>query len=131
MPDLKRLPNPYPDTNFLAHFTQPEFTSLCPVSAQPDFAQLAIDYAPNQFIVESKSLKLCFNNFHNHQSFYEACTVGIGKQIVELLAPCWLCIGGYWHPRGGILNDVFWQYDKVPAGTWIPDQGITEYRGRS
>ena len=53
MPDLKRLPNPHPDTNFLARFTQPGFTSLCPVSAQPDFAQLAINYAPNQFIVET------------------------------------------------------------------------------
>ena len=67
--ELERVPNPHPDTNFVARFTQPEFTSLCPVTAQPDFAHLVIDYVPDQWMVESKSLKLYLNSFRNHQSF--------------------------------------------------------------
>ena len=117
--ELERVPNPHPDTNFVARFTQPEFTSLCPVTAQPDFAHLVIDYVPDQWMVESKSLKLYFNSFRNHQSFHEACTVGIGKQLVALLTPRWLRIGGYWYPRGGMPIDVFWQFGEVPAGTWV------------
>jgi 7-cyano-7-deazaguanine reductase len=128
--ELERVPNPHPDTNFVARFTQPEFTSLCPVTAQPDFAHLVVDYVPDQWMVESKSLKLYLNSFRNHQSFHEACTVGIGKQLVDLLAPRWLRIGGYWYPRGGMPIDVFWQHGEVPAGTWVPDQGVAGYRGR-
>jgi 7-cyano-7-deazaguanine reductase len=128
--ELERVPNPHPDTNFVARFVQPEFTSLCPVTAQPDFAHLVIDYVPDQWMVESKSLKLYLNSFRNHQSFHEACTVGIGKQLVELLAPRWLRIGGYWYPRGGMPIDVFWQYGEIPAGTWVPEQGVAGYRGR-
>ena len=93
--ELERVPNPHPDTNFVARFTQPEFTSLCPVTAQPDFPHLVIHYVPAEWMVESKSLKLYLNSFRNHQSFHEACTVGIGKQLVDLLAPRWLRIGGY------------------------------------
>ncbi len=127
---LERVPNPHSDTNFVARFTQPEFTSLCPVTSQPDFAHLVIDYVPNQWIVESKSLKLYFNSFRNHQAFHESCTVSIGKKLVELLNPRWLRIGGYWYPRGGMPIDVFWQHGNIPAGTWVPDQGVTTYRGR-
>ena len=127
---LDRVPNPHPDTMFVARFTQPEFTSLCPVTAQPDFAHLVIDYIPNEWMVESKSLKLYFNAFRNHQAFHEACTVGIGKTLVELLDPHWLRIGGYWYPRGGMPIDVFWQHGKNPEGVWIPDMGVAGYRGR-
>jgi 7-cyano-7-deazaguanine reductase len=127
---LERVANPQADTNYLARFTIPEFTSLCPVTGQPDFAHLVIDYAPGKWLVESKSLKLFMQSFRNHGAFHEDCTVAIGKRLVKLLAPKWFRIGGYWYPRGGIPIDVFWQYGKVPTGLWIPDQGVPTYRGR-
>jgi len=127
---LDRVPNPHPDTKFVARFTQTEFTSLCPVTAQPDFAHLVIDYIPQEWMVESKSLKVYLNSFRNHQAFHEACTVDIGKRLADLLQPHWLRIGGYWYPRGGMPIDVFWQYGQSPEGVWIPDQGVAGYRGR-
>ena len=127
---LDRVPNPHPDTNYVARFVMPEFTVLCPITGQPDFAHLVIDYVPNRFLVESKSLKLYFNSFRNHGAFHEDCTVGIGKALAKLLAPRWLRIGGYWYPRGGMPIDVFWQTGKLPAGVWVPDQCVAPYRGR-
>ena len=127
---LERVPNPHPDTLYLARFTVPEFTSLCPVTAQPDFAHLVIDYAPGDWLVESKSLKLYLTSFRNHGAFHEDCTVAIGKKLAELLSPKWLRIGGYWYPRGGIPIDVFWQTGVAPEGLWLPDQGVPTYRGR-
>jgi len=127
---LERVPNPHPDTLYLARFTVPEFTSLCPVTGQPDFAHIVIDYAPGEWLVESKSLKLYLTAFRNHGAFHEDCTVAIGKRLVERLAPAWLRIGGYWYPRGGIPIDVFWQTGAVPHGLWLPDQGVPSYRGR-
>ena len=127
---LERVPNPHPDTRFLARFTQPEFTSLCPVTGQPDFAHLVIDYVPKDWLVESKSLKLYLGAFRNHGAFHEDCTVAIGKRIATLLEPHFLRIGGYWYPRGGMPIDVFWQTGKLPADVWLPDQGVATYRGR-
>ncbi len=127
---LERVPNPHPGTNYVARFTAPEFTSLCPVTGQPDFAHIVIDYVPGDWMVESKSLKLYLSSFRNHGAFHEDCTVRIAKDLVDLLQPKWLRIGGYWYPRGGIPIDVFWQTGEVPAGTWVPDQGVPPYRGR-
>lgn len=127
---LERVPNPHPDTDYAARFTAPEFTSLCPVTGQPDFAHLVIDYVPGKWLVESKSLKLYLQSFRNHGAFHEDCTVAIGKCLVDTMAPKWLRIGGYWYPRGGIPIDVFWQKGKLPAGVWIPDQAVMPYRGR-
>ena len=127
---LERVPNPHSDTNYVARFTAPEFTSICPVTGQPDFAHLVIDYVPDEWLVESKSLKLYLTSFRNHGAFHEDCTVAIGKRLVDLLAPRWLRIGGYWYPRGGIPIDVFWQYGTLPEGVWAPDQGVAPYRGR-
>ena len=127
---LERVPNPHPDTLYLARFTVPEFTSLCPVTGQPDFAHIVIDYAPGDWLVESKSLKLYMTSFRNHGAFHEDCTVAIGLKLADLLAPKWLRIGGYWYPRGGIPIDVFWQTGAAPAGLWLPDQGVPTYRGR-
>ena len=112
---LDRVPNPHPDTNYVARFTFPEFTVMCPVTGQPDFATLVIDYVPRGWLVESKSLKLYLNSFRNHGAFHEECTVAIGKKLVALLKPKWLRIGGYFHPRGGMPIDVFWQAGKLPA----------------
>ena len=127
---LERVPNPHPGTNYVARFTAPEFTSLCPVTGQPDFAHIVIDYVPGDWLVESKSLKLYLSSFRNHGAFHEDCTVRIAKDLAALLEPKWLRIGGYWYPRGGIPIDVFWQTGEVPAGTWVPDQGVPPYRGR-
>ena len=127
---LERVANPHVDTDYLTRFTAPEFTSLCPVTGQPDFAHLVIDYLPGEWLVESKSLKLYLGAFRNHGAFHEDCTVRIGKDIVALLAPRWLRIGGYWYPRGGMPIDVFWQTGAAPAGLWVPDQGVPAYRGR-
>jgi 7-cyano-7-deazaguanine reductase len=127
---LDRVPNPHPDTAYIARFTMPEFTVMCPVTGQPDFAIMVIDYAPRRWLVESKSLKLYLHSFRNHGDFHEACTVGIGKRLVALLKPRWLRIGGYFFPRGGMPIDVFWQAGKCPAGVWVPDQGVPPYRAR-
>ena len=126
---LDRVQNPHGDTNYVARFTAPEFTTLCPITGQPDFAHLVIDYVPGKWLVESKSLKLYLTSFRNHGAFHEDCTVAIGKRLFDLLKPKWLRIGGYWYPRGGMPIDVFWQAGKLPAGVWVPDQGVAPYRG--
>ena len=127
---LERVANPQADTHYVARFTVPEFTSLCPVTGQPDFAHLVIDYVPGAWLVESKSLKLYLSSFRNHGAFHEDCTVQIGKDLATLLSPVWLRIGGYWYPRGGMPIDVFWQTGKLPVGLWVPEQGVAPYRGR-
>jgi len=127
---LETVSNPHPGTLYLVRFAAPEFTSLCPVTGQPDFAHLVIDYVPDVLLVESKSLKLFLQSFRNHGAFHEECTVGIGKRLVDAIAPTWLRIGGYWFPRGGIPIDVFWQTMPPPEGLWLPDQGVAPYRGR-
>jgi 7-cyano-7-deazaguanine reductase len=127
---LERVPNPQAGSLYLARFTAPEFTSLCPVTGQPDFARLVIDYAPDQWLIESKSLKLYLGAFRNHGAFHEDCTLAIGKKMVEVAQPTWLRIGGYWYPRGGIPIDVFWQTGAPPEGLWLPAQGVAAYRGR-
>ena len=127
---LERVPNPHPGALYLARFTAPEFTSLCPVTGQPDFATLVIDYAPEGFLLESKSLKLFLGSFRNHGAFHEDCTLAVAKRIVAAIEPRWLRIAGYWYPREGIPIDVFWQTGKVPAGVWLPDTGVSPYRGR-
>ena len=128
---LERVPNPQADSDYLARFTCPEFTSLCPVTGQPDFATLVIDYLPGDWLLESKSLKLYLHAFRNHGAFHEDCTVAIGRRIAQAVEPRWLRIGGYWYPRGGIPIDVFWQTGPVPDGLWAPDQGVAPYRPRT
>ncbi len=127
---LEKVSNPQAGTDYVVRFVAPEFTSLCPMTGQPDFAHLVIDYIPGAYLVESKSLKLFLGSFRNHGAFHEDCTVSIAKRLVELLSPKWLRIGGYWYPRGGIPIDVFYQTGAAPDGVWIPDQGVPPYRGR-
>ena len=127
---LERVGNPQPGETYLVRFTAPEFTSLCPLTGQPDFAHIVLDYVPGAWLVESKSLKFYLASFRNHGAFHEACTMQIAKRLVDLLDPVWLRIGAYWYPRGGIPIDVFWQTAAAPAGLWVPDQGVPTYRGR-
>src|SRR5512140_3866104 len=127
---LDRVANPHANTNYVARFTALEFTTLCPITGQPDFAHLVIDYVPGRFLVESKSLKLYLNSFRNHGAFHEDCTVAISKKLFALLKLKYLRIGGYWYPRGGMPIDVFWQAGQLPKDVWVPDQGVAPYRGR-
>jgi 7-cyano-7-deazaguanine reductase len=127
---LEKVRAPHPGLRYCVRFTAPEFTSLCPLTGQPDFAHLVIDYVPGEWIVESKSLKNYLAAFRNHGAFHEACTLDIAQRLVGLLAPVWLRIGGYWYPRGGIPIDVFWQTGAAPEGVWIPAQEVRPYRGR-
>ena len=127
---LERVANPQAGQRYMVRFTAPEFTSLCPMTGQPDFAHLVIDYIPGDWLVESKSLKLYLTSFRSHGAFHEDCTLAIARRLTDVLAPEWLRIGGYWYPRGGIPIDVFWQTGAAPADVWIPDQGVPPYRGR-
>lgn len=127
---IECVANPKPAITYLIRFTCPEFTSLCPVTGQPDFASLMIDYVPNKLIVESKSLKLFLGSFRNHGAFHEDCTITIAERLINELTPQWLRIGGYWYPRGGIPIDIFYQTSEPPKGVWIPPQDIPNYRGR-
>lgn len=127
---LDAVANPHPDSNYVVRFTAPEFTTLCPVTGQPDFAHFVIDYVPARSIVESKSLKLYLASFRNHAAFHEDCTLAIAKRVVAAIRPKFLRIAGYWFPRGGIPIDVFWQTGKLPPGIWLPETGVAPYRGR-
>ncbi len=127
---IEAVPNPQAETLYLVRFTCPEFTSLCPMTGQPDFAHLVIDYVPEKLLVESKSLKLYLGSFRNHVAYHEDCTVAIAKRLIAELKPQWLRIGGYWYPRGGMPIVVFYQSGPPPEGLWLPDQGVQPYRGR-
>lgn len=127
---LEKVPNPQADIKYCVRFTAPEFTSLCPITSQPDFAYLMIDYVPDKWLVESKSLKLYLGAFRNHGAFHEDCTITIARRLIDLLSPHWLRIGGYWYPRGGIPIDVFWQTGPIPQDLWVPDQNVKNYQGR-
>src|ERR1044072_9472196 len=127
---LDRVPNPQTDTNYAARLAFPEFTSICPVTGQPDFGTMMVDDVPRRWLSQSQSLKLYLNSFRNHGAFHEDCTVEIGKRVVKLLGPKWLRIGGYFYPRGGMPIDVFWQHGRQPKDVWVPDQGVPPYRAR-
>ncbi len=127
---LDCLANPHPEMVYLIRFTCPEFTSLCPVTGQPDFAHLVIDYAPQAKIVESKALKLFLTAFRNHGAFHEDCTLTIAQRLIDAMAPLYLRIGGYWYPRGGMPIDIFYQSGPPPSGLWLPPQDVAAYRGR-
>jgi 7-cyano-7-deazaguanine reductase len=127
---LERVSNPHPGSTYLVRFTAPEFTVLCPITGQPDFAHFVIDYVPRRWLVESKSLKLYLGSYRNQAGFHEDCTLAIAKRLKSAIAPSWLRIGGYWFPRGGMPIDVFYQTGAPPRGLWVPDQGVPPYRGR-
>ena len=127
---LECVANPHPGVLYAVRFTCPEFTALCPLTGQPDFAHIVIDYVPQNALIESKSLKLFLGSFRNHGAFHEDCTLTIASRLIEAMAPKWLRIGGYWYPRGGIPIDVLWQTGELPDGCWVPDQGVPPYRGR-
>ena len=127
---LDAVPNPHPKDDYLVRFTAPEFTTLCPITGQPDFAHFVIDYVPAKSLVESKSLKLFLGAFRNIGGFHEDCTVKIAKRVQAAIKPKYIRIAGFWYPRGGMPIDVFWQSGKLPSNVWLPDPGVQSYRGR-
>ena len=127
---IETVANPKSGEAFLVRFACPEFTTLCPVTGQPDFAHLVIDYVPRRLLIESKSLKLFLASFRNHRAFHEDCTLTVAERLMKAAKPKWLRIGGYWFPRGGIPIDVFYQSGPPPKDVWIPDHGVSPYRGR-
>jgi 7-cyano-7-deazaguanine reductase len=127
---LDAVTNPHSDALYVVRFTVPEFTTLCPMTGQPDFAHFVIDYVPAKFLVESKSLKLYLASFRNHAAFHEDCTLMLAKKIAAAIKPKYLRIAGYWYPRGGIPIDVFWQSGRLPRGVWLPEIEVEPYRGR-
>ena len=128
---LDRVRNPHPDSDFVARFTCPEFTSLCPVTGQPDFGIFVIDYVPDRWLLESKSLKLFLFSFRNHGAFHEDCTLTVGKRIADAIRPRFIRVASFWNPRGGLPIDVFWQTGAAPDGVWLPEPEVAPYRGRA
>jgi 7-cyano-7-deazaguanine reductase len=127
---LETFANPHPGMAYVVRFTCPEFTSMCPITGQPDFAHLVIDYVPGRRCVESKSLKLYLSSFRNEGAFHEDCTLTIAKRLIDTMKPKWLRITGAWYPRGGIPIDVFFQTGAPPRNAYVPEPGIAPYRGR-
>lgn len=127
---LQAVDNPHKDVDYSIRLTSVEFTSICPVTSQPDFANIVIDYTPNKAIVESKSFKLYLNSYRNHGAFHEDCTVKIAKDIIKSIKPKWIRISGYWFPRGGIPIDVFFESGNLPEKTYIKPHDFTDYKGR-
>jgi len=128
--ELEKVQKPFSEYDYLVRLTCPEFTSICPITGQPDFAHIVIDYVPGKWLVESKSLKLFCQSFRNHGAFHEDCTVTIGDRILKSIKPKWIRISGYWYPRGGIPIDVFFQRGKLPKEVFVPETGVPPYRGR-
>ena len=127
---LETFANPDPGTAYLVRFSFPEFTCLCPITGQPDFAHFVIDYVPGASCIESKSLKLFLASWRNTGTFHESTTLTIAKRLREAMNPNWLRVSGFWYPRGGIPIDVFYQSAEPPAGVHIPPLLVEPYRGR-
>ena len=107
-----------------------EFTSLCLVTGQPDFATIYVDYVPRNWLIESKSYRLFLGSFRAFGTFHEEATVVIRDRLVLALDPVYLRVAAFWYPGGSIPIDVFCQYGRLPANCWAPDLGIPAFRGR-
>ena len=127
---LDAVDNPHRDVDYCISLSCPEFTSICPITGQPDFAHLVIDYVPNDHIIESKSLKLYLFAYRNHGAFHEDCTIQIAKDLIETTNPKWLRISGYWYPRGGIPIDIFYQTGEPPKDVHIRENTVKAYSAR-
>ena len=107
---LETFDNKHPGNDYFVKFNCPEFTSLCPITGQPDFATVTISYIPNQKMVESKSLKLYLFSFRNHGDFHEDCVNIIMKDLIRLMDPKYIEVWGKFLPRGGISIDPYCNY---------------------
>jgi len=114
---LETFSNKHPDNDYYVKFNCPEFTSLCPITGQPDFATITISYVPDEVLVESKSLKLYLFSFRNHGDFHEDCVNIIMKDLIAKLSPKYIEVTGKFLPRGGISIDHYCNYGK-PGTRW-------------
>ncbi|MBQ9405383.1 MAG: NADPH-dependent 7-cyano-7-deazaguanine reductase QueF [Desulfovibrio sp.] len=112
---LEAFPNRFPQRPYIINLTFPEFTSLCPVTGQPDFGVISVEYIPHELCVESKSFKLYMFAYRNHQSFMETITNSVLDDLCTLLAPCWCRVKGLFAPRGGTSIHVFAEAFKPMA----------------
>ena len=119
---LEAFPNKHPHNDYFVKFNRPEFTSLCPMTGQPDFATIYISYIPDKVMVESKSLKLYLFSFRNHGDFHEDCVNIIMKDLIKLMNPKYIEVWGKFTPRGGISIDPYCNYGR--KGTKWEDVAI-------
>ncbi|MDR3267667.1 MAG: preQ(1) synthase [Tannerella sp.] len=112
---LETFTNKHPDYDYWVRFQCPEFTSLCPITGQPDFATILIDYVPDQEMVESKSLKLYLFSFRNHGAFHEDCVNLIMKDLIRVMDPKYIEVTGLFTPRGGISIHPYCNYGRPGA----------------
>ena len=115
---LETFENKHPENDYFVKFNCPEFTSLCPITGQPDFASIYISYIPGAKMVESKSLKLYLFSFRNHGDFHEYCVNKILKDLIKLMEPKYIEVWGKFTPRGGISIDPYCNYGK-PDTKWV------------
>jgi len=121
---LECFPNKHPQNDYMVKFNCPEFTSLCPITGQPDFAAIYISYLPDGKLVESKSLKLYLFSFRNHGAFHEDCINTILKDLVALMDPKYIEVWGKFLPRGGLSIDPYCNYGQ-PGSKYVQ---MAEYR---
>ncbi len=114
---LESFDNKHPENDYFVKFNCPEFTSLCPITGQPDFATITISYVPDSKMVESKSLKLYLFSFRNHGDFHEDCMNIIMKDLIKLMDPKYIEVWGHFTPRGGISIDPYCNYGR-PGTKW-------------
>ncbi len=114
---LETFGNKHPDRDYFVRFNCPEFTSLCPITGQPDFATVTISYVPDKLLVESKSLKLYLFSFRNHGDFHEDCINIIMEDLIRLMDPKYIEVLGRFYPRGGISIDPYCNYGR-PGTRW-------------
>ena len=121
---LETFANRHPDNDYWVRFNCPEFTTLCPITGQPDFAEIRISYIPDKRMVESKSLKLYLFSFRNHGDFHEDCVNVIMKDLIKLMDPKYIEVLGLFTPRGGISIYPYANYGR--KGTeW---EALAKYR---
>lgn len=126
---LETFPNPHPGLDYVVRLSAPEFTTMCPITGQPDFALIVVDYVPGPQLVESKSFKLFLGSFRNYGTFHEGCTVYIHNRLKEAMEPKFIRVTGLWYARGGITIDVVIETGTIPPSCTILPLDKTAYRG--
>jgi len=126
---LETFQNAHPGADYVVRLSAPEFTTLCPITGQPDFAVIVVDYVPSDLLVESKSLKLFLGSFRNYGTFHEDCTVYIHNRLKEAMSPKFIRVTGIWNARGGIAIDVVVESGVLPPSCTVLPLGKTDYRG--
>ena len=126
---LETFHNQNPETDYVVRITAPELTTLCPITGQPDFATLIIDYVPRAKLVESKSFKLFLESFRNYGTFNEDCTVYIHGRLKDALEPKYIRVTGIWSARGGVTIDVVIESGTLPPNCIPLPLDRIAYRG--